>query len=275
MKTVVLTLASTVATTLVAGAASIGINFLDSQDVSFGSASAGAPGYAQANWNHMMTDWSGNAPNDALFATGLVDSNGTLVGSTLQAFPADGHNDPVHYDAANTWRSGAGNGDANATLMNGYLDDGTDNQPYVNLSLSAGVFTSYTVVLYINGDGQNGPVGRYWLEDWSDPLAAGTVITDQVGISSNGYAGTFVQAGGPFSQTGTPGNVDVASGNFLVFENVTARNLRVRGAGNGDPEDFGRGPINAFQIIDTSIPEPSGVLLTGLSCLAMVLRRRK
>ncbi len=275
MKAFVLTLASTFATTFVAGAASIGINFIDTNDVSFGSASAGAPGYAQGNWNHMRTDWSGNVDNDPTFTAGLVDSNGTLVGSTLQAFAADGHNDPVHYDAANTWRSGAGNGDANATLMNGYLDDGNDNQPFVNISLSAGVFTSYTVVVYINGDAQNTAVGRYWLEEWTDPLAAGTVITDQVGISSNGYAGTFVQAGGPFSQTGMPGNVDVASGNYIVFENVTARNLRVRGAGDGDPEDFGRGPLNAFQIIDTSIPEPSGVLLAGLGCLALVLRRRK
>ncbi len=275
MKVFFHTFAATVASTGLAAAASIGINFLDGNDVTFGAATAGAPGYAQANWNHMQTDWSGNVENDPIFTAGLVDSNGTLVGSTLQAFPADGQNDPVHYDAANTWRSGAGNGNANATLMNGYLDDGNDNQPFVNLSLNNALYTKYTVVVYINGDVQNDLVGRYWLESWTDPLAEGTVITDQVGISSNGYAGTFVQAGSSFSQTASPMNVDVASGNYLVFENVTARNLRIRSSGNGDPEDFGRGPLNAFQIIDTSVPEPSGVLLLGLAGMAFALRRRK
>ncbi len=233
-------------------AASISINFLDSQDVSFGASEAGAPGFAQPNWNHLLTDWSGNVDNDALFTTGLVDSDGASLAGVLQNIAADGNTDPVHYDAANTWRSPAGNGDANATLMNGYLDDGTDNQPYVNVSLAPDVYTSYTVVLYVNGDGQNGAVGRYWLEEWTDPLAAGTVITDQIGISSNSYTGTFVQAGATFGQTGTPMNVDVASGNFIVFQGITARNLRVRSSGNGDPEDFGRGPLNAIQIIEDS-----------------------
>ena len=156
--------------------------------------------------------------------------------------------------------------------MNGYLDDGGNDQPYANISLAGGV-TSATIVLYIHGDGANGPVGRYWLEEWSDPLVAGTVITDQVGISSNDYTGTYVSAG-TFSQTGTPSNVNVPSGNYIVFENITASNIRIRSAGNGDPEDFGRGPLNAFQVITNPVPEPSSLVLFALAGIPFLGRRR-
>ena len=252
-----------------AGAATIGVNFTDSQDVPFGASVAGAPGYEQGNWNFMVTDWSGNAGNDTVFSS-LVTSTGAPV-TELENVAYPNHSDPVHFDAANTWRSGAGNGDANATLMHGYLDDGTDNQPYVNLSLGSSV-TEATIVLYFNGDVPNGPVGRYWLEEWTDPLVEGTVITDQIGISSNGYSGTFVSAG-TYGQTGTPSNVDVPTGNYLVFEGITANNIRIRGAGNADPEDFGRGPINAFQVI--AVPEPGTSLMAVLSGLLLVVRRKR
>lgn len=141
--------------------------------------------------------------------------------------------------------------------MNGYLDDGLDDQPYANFSLAEGVLPNYTVVVYVNGDGQNTAVGRYWIEEWTGPLAPGTVFTDQVGITSNGYAGAFEQAGTDFPQTATPADVNAPVGNYLVFTNLTARNIRIRSAGNGDPEDFGRGPLNAFQILDTG-DDPGG-----------------
>ncbi|MDB4437966.1 PEP-CTERM sorting domain-containing protein [bacterium] len=261
------------ATGLVAssGATTIGVKFLDSQDVAFGAAYAGAPGYAQENWNFTQTDWSGNAPNDAAFDS-LITSTGATV-TDFQDISYNGQADPIHFDSANTWRSGAGNGNANATLMNGYLDDGGNDQPYINLSLSSAVKSS-TIVLYMNGDGPNGLVGRYWLEEWSDPLAGGTVITDQIAIASNGYSGTFTSAG-TYAQTDTPVDADVASGNYIVFENITAGNIRIRGAGNGDPEDAGRGPINAFQIITTPVPEPSTPMTLVFAGIAVLVRRKR
>ena len=269
-------LALTLSTTLIAAnGASIGVNFVDSNDTTWGTASAGAPGFAQENWNFLSLDWSGEAANDAVLSN-LVTSTGSGA-SEFQDVTYPNHNDPVHYDSANTWRSGAGNGSANDTLMNGYLDDGGDDQPYINISLSNGV-GSATVVVYFHGDVAAGAVGRYWLEEWTDPLVAGTVITDQVGIAANDYAGGVFNSAGSFSQTGTPTNVDIATNsNYIVFENITANNIRIRGAGNGDPvgEDFGRGPINAFQVITVPVPEASSSLLVMLSSLALLRRRRK
>jgi hypothetical protein len=265
-------------------AASIGVKFLDSQDTAWGSGiSVGAPGFAQSNWNFVAIDWSGDAANDALFAAGLKNSNGATVsgfaGSTLQNVNYAPHSDPLHYDAANTWRSGVGNTTPDHTLMNGYLDDGGNDQPYVNLSLAStpGLFETYSVVVYVNGDAPGQATGRYWLESWTDSLTPGTVITNLIGVGALGsnFSGTYIQAGGTaYSQTGSPVNVDASGGNYIVFNNITARNIRIRSAGNGDPEDFGRGPLNGFQLIDTTVPEPSTALLGGLGLLAMLRRRR-
>lgn len=271
MKNTLITAAAAFSALSLADAAStIGVKFVDSQDTAWGTATAGAPGFAQGNWNFVTTDWSGNGPNDTPLAN-IVTSTGASA-TELQNISYPGHSDPVHYDAANTWRSGAGNGSANDTLMNGYLDDGGNDQPYVNISLD-NTSVSATIVVYFHGDVASGAVGRYWLEEWSDPLAAGTVITDQVGVSANDWSGTFNSAG-TFSQTGTPGNVDVAANsNYIVFDNITAKNIRIRSAGNGDPEDFGRGPLNGFQVI--TVPEPTSALLVALGGLLLGVRRRK
>jgi len=240
----------------------------------FGPAAiAGASVYAQPNWNHYVGDWSDTAANDATHAN-LVTSTGAAV-TNLDVFFGT---DRVKFDSANTYTSGIGNANPNATLMNGYLDDGGNNQPYVEFDVKyngeSGAFNigSYDVVLYLHGDGTNSAIGRYWLEDFS-----GNVLTDQVGISSNDYTGTFALAG-TFPQTASPSNVNVATGNYVVFEGITADTIRVRSAGNGDPEDFGRGPLNAVQLISVAVPEPSTLLvwslLAGLG-VGLGWRRRK
>jgi len=234
----------------------LSFKFQDTNDVPFGvDVPAGAPDFEAANWNFLQTDWSGNAENDIVFTE--IKNAGGVVTTSLADITYGANVDPVHYDAANTWRSGAGNADANATLMNGYLDDGNDNQPYVNFSLNDGALPVYTVVVYVHGDAASGAIGRYWIEEWTDPLAEGVPITDQVAILSNDYDGVFIQAGSDFPQTVAPVNVDVATGNYIVFSGLTARNFRVRAAGNGDPEDAGRGPLNAIQILDF-VDDPAG-----------------
>ncbi len=274
---------SSLALAAAAQAASISVKFIDSADTAWQATDVvGAPGVAAANWNFMATDWSGSAGNDALFTAGLKDSTGTIVSGGSAPVTVLGNvtyeapnSDPVHYDSANTWRSGAGNSTPNHTLMNGYLDDGQDNQPYVNLSLgtNAGVFEVYSVVLYMNGDNANTANGRYWIETWTDSLVPGTPITQQVGVTNVAFAGTFV-SGGSYA-SGTTGNAE-GTGNYIVFTGLTDRNIRIRGAGNGDPEDFGRGPLNGFQLIDTTpVPEPSAVMLSALAGAAFLRRRRR
>ena len=211
----------------IAGASTISVKFIDSADTAWTASDVvGAPGYAQSNWNFVTTDWSGNAPNDALFTAGLKDSAGTTVsgGSAAPAIlgnvPYEAPNsDPLHFDAANTWRSGAGNSTPNHTLMNGYLDDGTDNQPYVNLSLNtnAGLFETYSIVLYVNGDAPGLASGRYWIESWTSSLTPGTPITQQVGVAANAaFTGTFTSAGS-FARRGPLGNVDAPGGKLPGF----------------------------------------------------------
>ena len=164
--------------------------------------------------------------------------------------------------------------------MNGYLDDGTDNQPYLNLSLAPGFYPIYSVVLYINGDAPTSASGRYWLETWTDPLAEGTVITDRIGVAAlstgpGAFAGTYTQAGGTtYGPAGSPVDLDVSAGHYLVFTGITARNLRIRSAGNGDPEDFGRGPLNAVQIVN-AVPEPQTGLLLAAGLLSVARLRRR
>jgi len=237
------------------------------------AAVAGAAGYAQSNWNHFIGDWSGAGGNDGAH-TALVDSNGAAVTNLSPFFGTD----RVKFDSANTYTSGIGNANPNATLMHGYLDDGGNNQPYMEFDVKydgeagADGIDSYDVVLYMHGDGANSGVGRYWLEDFS-----GAVLTDQIGIRSNDYTGTFIEAG-IFGPTGAPQNVDVQNGNYIVFSGITADTIRVRSAGNGDPEDFGRGPLNAVQLIsngDNSVPEPATATLALLGLGGLMMRRRR
>ncbi|MGL4514541.1 MAG: dockerin type I domain-containing protein [Lacipirellulaceae bacterium] len=273
-----LTTALLVATGADGQSVSIGINFLnlagdsnsfqsvengifhDNPDNFLASAVAGAPGFAQANWNQFRSDWGGQDVNDASHA-GLVTSTGSPV-TNLGVQVVNSGNDFLSYDSSNQWASkvytqagGQPGVTADDTLMNGYLDDGGNNDPYVEFDLKyngesgANGIASYTVVLYANADGVDEQMGRYWVEDVDTNLP----ITSLVGIQSGDYlpGGPYVSAGA-YVQTLSPANVDAPVGNYIVFEGITASRIRVRGAGNDDPEDFGRAPINGLQVIGRS-----------------------
>ena len=111
-----------------APAASIGANYVTSNDggIQNGTAdallaaeSAGAPSYGQANWNNLGR-WGQT--------TGLVDSSGASTGVTAT------------WDSNNTWNNGADTSNPNGKLMYGYLDAtsaGAGNNEY---STAAGAY---------------------------------------------------------------------------------------------------------------------------------------
>lgn len=244
-------------------AASVGLNFVGGGTPGGGSLTAaevaGAPGYSQANWNNLLTDWSGDASNDALFASGLKDSNGNTVAFGVGYAP--GASDPIHYDAANVWGTGIASTTANNRLMRGYLDSNDGNsasQPFAEIK---GIpYAKYDVVVYVDGDVTNGQLGQYWLEAFNSTLLTSKVYVNDVG----NFSGTFVQAI-PSTVQGSGG-----TGNYLVFRGLTATEFRLRGdQGNGT-----RSPLNAFQIVEV-VPEPATAMLGLGSLMVLGLRRRR
>jgi len=284
-------------------AASIGLNFLnlagdpnsfESQGsgvfhdnaASFPPAGvAGAPGFAQANWNQLRGDWSGLEANDGTHAN-LVTSTGDPV-TNLGVQMVNGDSDLVSYDSNNLWASGVYSQSggqpgvsASDTLMNGYLDDGGSNEPLVILDLrydgeaGADAILDYTVVVYVNGDQSGQQLGRYWIED----EATLQPITDLVGIDNGDYtAGGAFASAGVYPQTIDPQFIAVPLGNYIVFEGITADRIRIRGGGNDDPGDrsYGRAPVNGIQIIGRRVPEPSALVAAGTTLLLSIGGRRR
>src|SRR4051812_43913910 len=181
-----ITAAVTAALAGLVSAAPIGINYVDNSEAGIqnGAAdaltpaeSAGAPGYEQVGWNNMGR-WGQTVP--------LNDSAGAASGATST------------WDSNNTWHVGSGTASPNAKLMQGYLDatgvanNNTSpgypffdnaNKPeayFTNLSswLAVQGAATYNVVVYTDGDEQNGRTGEYWLQAGSGGDPPGTLGAD-------------------------------------------------------------------------------------------------
>ncbi len=272
----ILLAAATISLADVASGATIGLHFLTGANVGNTNGnvlaptdSAGAPGYAQVNWNNFSGAQGTN--------TAAIDSSGaaTTVG--------------VNWTSPNTW-SETGNttvdqGSPDGNLMNPFLDNNGNanvtfqanmystasnnnrNWPLVYLTgLQAWLATqsaaAYDVVLYSDGDaspaGNNaGRSGEYWTVAASGPstnLVLGADLDTHVFICDRAnfislltYAqvpgdvqtGPYgVVSGGTVSQYGNfPGNYTVLTG--LTNDTVLIRSQRFAT----------RAPINAIQII--------------------------
>ncbi|MDA7917070.1 hypothetical protein N9Z15_05155 [Akkermansiaceae bacterium] len=141
-----------------ASADTLSFKFQDTADTAFAEdVIAGAGDYADDHWNFLQGALSGDAANTALFTAGIKNGSGDVTTSLVDIGAA---NTPVQYASANTWRSGAGNADANATIMNGYLDDGNDDQPFVNFSLTASALPVYKppIQQWAATGSKNGPI---------------------------------------------------------------------------------------------------------------------
>jgi hypothetical protein len=227
---------------------------------------AGAPGYAQANWN-VLGRW-GDSGGNTLF---------TVLDSTGVATPVI-----VNWDANNIWSMAGGgtptaqgtpdgnlmnsyddsNGAANTTLANTVYGNPVANKPLVYISglsawLSAQSATHYDVVVYSDGDAQSGRVGEYWLVDASGPtsgLTYGADLTTHAFVCDRAnFVTTLTYAevpatvnGGQLSQRGN------FQGNYTVFPSLQSDSFLLRTA-----EFNTRAQINAIQLVPRATPLPA------------------
>ena len=226
----------------------IGVNFSEDAAYLLGATeTAGAPGFEHTNWNNRGR-WG-----DAGI---LNDNTGTATAVTLK------------WDSTNLWQNDANEAlGGNHKLMKGYLDsngtaitapfDGvfgnSDDKPIMLLTgmnawMTAKGLTSYSVVIYTDGDDNSGNrAARIWLAtaDTANPVngdpGLGPDLTSRVEVIDNSNWG----ANPVFTRvTGTSG-----TGNYVVFSGQTADAfyIRVDEAGSAP---F-RAPVNAIQIVGT------------------------
>lgn len=227
---------------------------------------AGAPAYAQANWNVLgrWGDSSGNTPFTVL------DSDGNATGVV------------INWDATGIWsQSGGGtpndqgtpdgnlmnsyddsNGAANVALADTVYGNNAANKPLVYISglsawLSAQDAAAYDVVIYSDGDATAGRVGEYWLQEASGPtsgLTLGPDLTTRAFICDRAnFVNTFTYVevpatvnGGQLSQRGN------FQGNYTVLPSLTSDSFLLRTA-----EFLTRSPINAIQIVPRATLQPA------------------
>jgi hypothetical protein len=226
----------------------IGVNFSENAAYLLGpTETAGAPGFEHTNWNNRGR-W-GNAGI-------LNDNTGAATAVTLK------------WDATGLWANDANEAlGGNHKMMKGYLDsngaiiaanfDGvfgnSDDKPIMLLTgmnawMTAKGLTSYSVVVYSDGDdGSGNRASKIWLAGAltgspvnGDP-GLGPDLTARVDVIDNSNWGanpTFTRV------TGSSG-----TGNYVVFTGQTADAfyIRVDEAGSAPA----RSPINGIQIIGT------------------------
>src|ERR1051325_3205234 len=228
---------------------------------------AGAPGYAQTNWNVL-----GFRGDNVLGTTNpvfnVLDSSGANSGITIQ------------WEGANSWSVANGNtpvdqGNPDANLMNGYTDSNgnanvpltnalpngiygqnNNNKPMIYVSglsawLSAHSVSQYDVVLYMDGDNSAGRTGEYWIQAASGAVSNitfGSDITTHVFLRDyNNFTGNPVYQQVRF--TSNVGRV-AGSGNYTVFTGLSGDSFVILSS-----EFATRSGINAIQIV----PRATGI----------------
>lgn len=221
---------------------------------------AGASGYAQANWNNL-----GYRGTNIV----LADSTGASSGVT------------VNWDSGNAWSQAGGGTPAtqlspDGNLMNSYLDsngsanttfnanlwaNSNNNKPLVHFSglsawMAAQGVTAYDLVIYSDGDDAGGRVGEFWTADVNSDPTAMVLGSDQVThvfiCDRTNFTTTLTYAQVPnIVQSGVGARFGNFVGNFTVIDSLTADSFIVR-----DAEFATRCVINAIQIIPraTAIP---------------------
>jgi predicted outer membrane repeat protein len=238
--------------------ASIGFNFVGGGPAQSLGASerAGVPTATQANWNNLTGNYDGTG--NGSYTAGpavLKDATGASFSPNLKLWWA----------ASNTYSiSGSTQTTPDTKLMNGYLDsDGSGDgsaatnlygtsapQPFFSVSgLPASLaFGGYKVIVYADGDANDGRIARYWLagNNGQNPanVANETRLTADVFIRDLfNFTGTYWRS----AATSDAGAVTAIYGNYVQFDARTENGFTVRAeesSGSGL-----RAPINAMQIV--------------------------
>jgi hypothetical protein len=261
----------------------IGLNYVNNDDPGvqngagdalLAAESAGATGFAQANWNNLGRWGATVSLNDNTGA-------GTLVTTT--------------WDSNNSWNNGAGTSTPDRKLMNGYLDatgqpndNVTSPYPFFDNKNKPEVFikglsswlagkgaSTYSVVVYTDGDNAEGRVGEYWLQGAGSGDPPGSLTAD---LTPHVFKGDLDNFSGVYTPIPTVGTTALAPGlgNYMVFTGLSAdtfvlRTEEISGTVN-DPTTF-RAQINAVQII-AEVPEPTSLAFLGIGMMGLLVRRR-
>lgn len=198
--------------------------------------SAGAPGYAQTNWNNH----AGAAQGPGATPLALLDNSGGASGVTLSTFTLS---------ANNSWTMGD-NSSNDAKLV----DDFADSDPSL----------SFTGVHNLTGDGYT--VVVYYA---NNETSSGTTLT------VNGVNETIRTTTTKFSTFGwvqdQPGDVGSQQSNYAVFTNVSGDTLNVSFNAVGND---GVTAVQIVSAGGTAVPEPASLGLLSLGGLALIRRRR-
>jgi hypothetical protein len=216
-----------------------------SSDSLSSSESAGAPGYVQANWNNLGR-WGGT--------TTLTDSLGNSDGVDIT------------WDANWTDNFGGSTATPDGKVMYGFTEatgqENVDGPPYNGYSgpnqpdarvrglsawLTARSATTYSVVLYVDGNRTDGSVSEHWLQgiasdgDFGGGITLDVDLTPRVFVSDTAnFSGTFAQVPLTANTAGTAG-----AGNFIVFTNLSADMFMLR----SEDTNSNYAPVSAIQIV--------------------------
>jgi len=282
-----------------AGGAAISVNLTETNTANdIGAAeTAGAPGYADDNWNNI--DWLQFGS-----ATALDDGGGTETTVTVNGYVGTMNGNWTGNwttgGATPSWVTAGAQGTANGKLFSaGYKRAKQDVEDTTNVTISniTDYFVGeYTLVVYYGGlpgdTAWNNPTvtgghsyytvdGEIRIRDGDDGNAM-LYYTDFRSIGYGGKAPYDQKFDGTFlAQTVIDHNMgDPAGATHQVFTGLTTDTLvlNVNAAqGRGlDPETRkGGGGIGGFQLIGTSIPEPATMALLAMGAGALILRRRR
>ncbi|HEX5221189.1 MAG TPA: LamG-like jellyroll fold domain-containing protein [Verrucomicrobiae bacterium] len=228
---------------------------------------AGAPGYAQMNWNVLGRWGSGINPTNSAGnpttiivnwdATGFWSQQGGGT-PTVQGSP-DGN-------LMNAYNDSNGNGNnALGNPVDGFNATNNNCKPWMyfqNLSAwmaSEGV-SSYDVVVYSDGDATAGRGGEFWLQNatgpWSEMTLGSDITTHAAVCDRANFVSTLTYTEVPLTVYGSSVTLSgqVAQrgnfqGNYVVFNSITNDSFLLRRSLFNT-----RIPINAVQIVPRATP---------------------